>query len=676
MNYIKWLAISLTLFPFYSYADNSDQDFTDIDFDELMKIEVTSVSKKNEKLSEAAAAIYVVTEEEIRRTGATSIPEALFLVPGVDVAKIDSNKWAISIRGFNGRFANKLLVMIDGRSIYTPTSSGVYWENLNYLMSDIKRIEVIRGPGATLWGTNAVNGVINIITKEATGKEAGSISLSIGSESQGLGASQGAEINDKAKFRTYVNARKLEESKDLSGHDQDNEGKYLQTGIRFDLELADDQWLTLQGDLYKHDLRQQFSVSDFEDPYIAEIQNGDVDLIGGNIGARWGMKTSIDSELNIRTSYDFYEHNDLQFKETRNTLNLEIEHQFTPFKNHELIWGGGYRWSQSDIEGSAYFSTSSSMENIDIWNLFIQDTLDLPKQNMSLTFGAKVEGNTNSSTEVQPNIRLSWLPSNRVTLWGAISRAVRIPSQVENGSTINIQVIPPSDFDPTSTPGLLQIIGNNNFQSEELNAYELGFRWLPTPTLSLDIATFYNVYNDLQSYDIGDAEIKNVNGSTFYVIPINLDNNLEGYSYGTEWLVTWQVNRQSRLRFSYSFIDIKLKDKAENSFSDEVISLVADRSLEHQASIWGSFDLSESVELDLRLYYTSERNWNSSSSDYSISDGVDSDLRIGWQATKSLGFSLIGRHLLHAEKQQFITESSSTDSLIERSIAINARYHW
>ena len=676
MNYIKWLAISLTLFPFYSYADNSDQDFTDIDFDELMKIEVTSVSKKNEKLSEAAAAIYVVTEEEIRRTGATSIPEALFLVPGVDVAKIDSNKWAISIRGFNGRFANKLLVMIDGRSIYTPTSSGVYWENLNYLMSDIKRIEVIRGPGATLWGTNAVNGVINIITKEATGKEAGSISLSMGSESQGLGASQGAEINDKAKFRTYVNARKLEESKDLSGHDQDNEGKYLQTGIRFDLELADDQWLTLQGDLYKHDLRQQFSVSDFEDPYIAEIQNGDVDLIGGNIGARWGMKTSIDSELNIRTSYDFYEHNDLQFKETRNTLNLEIEHQFTPFKNHELIWGGGYRWSQSDIEGSAYFSTSSSMENIDIWNLFIQDTLDLPKQNMSLTFGAKVEGNTNSSTEVQPNIRLSWLPSNRVTLWGAISRAVRIPSQVENGSTINIQVIPPSDFDPTSTPGLLQIIGNNNFQSEKLNAYELGFRWLPTPTLSLDIATFYNVYNDLQSYDIGDAEIKNVNGSTFYVIPINLDNNLEGYSYGTEWLVTWQVNRQSRLRFSYSFIDIKLKDKAENSFSDEVISLVADRSLEHQASIWGSFDLSESVELDLRLYYTSERNWNSSSSDYSISDGVDSDLRIGWQATKSLGFSLIGRHLLHAEKQQFITESSSTDSLIERSIAINARYHW
>ena len=219
-------------------------------------------------------------------------------------------------------------------------------------------------------------------------------------------------------------------------------------------------------------------------------------------------------------------------------------------------------------------------------------------------------------------------------------------------------------------------MGNNDFQSEELNAYELGFRWLPTSTLSFDITTFYNVYNNLLSYDIGDAEIKNVNGSTFYVIPINLDNNLEGYSYGTEWLATWQMNRDTRLRFSYSFIDIKLKDKSENSFSNEVISLVADRSLEHQASIWGSVDLSDSVELDLRLYYASERKWDSTSGNYSISDGVDSDLRIGWQATKALGFSIIGRHLLHDEKQQFITESSSTDSIIERSIAINARYHW
>ena len=675
MNNMRWLVIPITLISFNSYADGSEQDFTDIDFDELMKIEVTSVSKKNEKLSEAAAAIYVVTEDEIRRSGATSIPEALYLVPGIDVAKIDSNKWAVSIRGFNGRFANKLLVMVDGRSIYTPTSSGVYWENLNYLMSDIKRIEVIRGPGATLWGTNAVNGVINIITKEATGKS-GSVSVSMGTESKSIGTSQSGEINESTNVRAYVNTRKLDESKDLSGNDQDNDGQYLQTGVRLDIEPDDDQWLTLQGDVYKHDLRQQFSLSDFEAPYTSSIESGDVNLKGGNISARWGMKTSIDSELNIRTSYDFYQHNDLQFKETRDTFNIDIEHQFTPFKNNELIWGGGYRWSQSDIDGSVYFSTSSTEENLDIWNLFVQDTLSLPEQNVSLTFGAKVEGNTNTSTEIQPNIRLSWLPTDRVTFWGAISRAVRIPSQVENDSTINIQVFPPSDFDPTATPGLLQIIGNNQFQAEELNAYEFGFRWLPSPVLSFDIAAFYNVYDNLQSYDIGDAEFKNVNGKTFYAIPINLDNNLAGYSYGSEWLATWQMTRQSRLRFSYSFIDIKLHDKEENSFSSEVISLVADRSLKHQASLWGSFDLSDSVEFDLRFYYTSERKWEGMNGDYAISDGVDSDLRIGWQASKSLNFSIVGRNLLHEEKQQFITESSSTDSLIERNIAINALYNW
>jgi iron complex outermembrane receptor protein len=676
MNNKQWLLMPLTLISLCNHADSAEPDFIDVDFDELMKIEVTSVSKKNEKLSEAAAAIYVVTEDEIRRSGATSIPEALYLVPGVDVAKIDSNKWAVSIRGFNGRFANKLLVMVDGRSIYTPTSSGVYWENLNYLMSDIKRIEVIRGPGATLWGTNAVNGVINIITKEATGKESGAVSVSVGIESNSIGASQGTEINDSTNARAYVNTRKLDDSKDLYGNNQDNDGQYLQTGVRFDIEPDDDQWLTLQGDLYKHDLRQQFSLSDFDDPYTPYIKNGDVDLKGGNISARWGMKTSIDSELNIRTSYDFYQHNDLQFKETRDTFNIDIEHQFTPFKNNQLIWGGGYRWSQSDIEGSEYFSTSSSKENLDIWNLFIQDTLSIPDKNVSLTLGAKVEGNTNSSTEIQPNIRISWLPTDSVTLWGAISRAVRIPSQVENDAAINIQVFAPNEFDPTATPGLLQIIGNNQFQSEELNAYEVGFRWLPSPALSFDIAAFYNVYDNLQSYDIGDGELKNVNGKTFYTIPINLDNNLAGYSYGSEWLATWQMTRQAKFRVSYSFIDIKLNDNEENEFSDEVISLVADRSLTHQASIWGSFDLSHSVELDLRFYYISERKWDGMNGNYSISDGVDSDLRIGWQATTSLSFSIVGRNLLNAEKQQFITESSSTDSLIERNIAINALYQW
>ena len=217
MSNLNYLAGLFTLFPCLLLADSPSQDLAELGFDELMQMEVTSVSKKSEKLSEAAAAVYVVTEDEIRRSGATSIPEALRLVPGVDVAQIEPNKWAVSIRGFNGRFANKLLVLIDGRSVYTPTFSGVYWEYFDYLLADIERIEVIRGPGATLWGANAVNGIINIITREAGDSQGGLLSLAAGNELKGLvEARQGFEPSENSQARVYVKGRRLDESSDSS----------------------------------------------------------------------------------------------------------------------------------------------------------------------------------------------------------------------------------------------------------------------------------------------------------------------------------------------------------------------------------------------------------------------------------------------------------------------------
>jgi iron complex outermembrane receptor protein len=673
---INWLAGAMILMPMWSFSDIQENDFTDIKFDDLMQIEVTSVSKKSEKLSEASAAIYVITSEEIRRVGATSIPDALRLVPGVDVAKIDANKWAVSIRGFNSRFANKLLVMIDGRTVYTPTSSGVYWENLNYLIADINRIEVIRGPGATLWGANAVNGVINIITVEASEKQGGAASLAIGNEYQEATVRQGGGVSENAQLRAYVTSKRLDESKGLSGNNQDNQGEYLQTGLRLDIQASNNQWLTFQGDLYKNDLRQEYSLANFAYPYISEAMNSDVETHGGNISAQWGILTNIDSEFNINISYDFYDNNDLQFNEHRDTFNIELTHNFTPFSDHELVMGSGYRWNKSEIEDSPYFSMSSSNENSYIWNLFIQDTINFPEQNMALTLGSKLEGGSYNSTELQPNIRLSWLASQNLTWWGAISRSIRTPSLVEKDAIINIQVIPSYPYDETATASLIQIVGNDDFQSEELEAYELGLRWMVSSEISLDVATFYNKYENLRSYDLGEAEVKSVNGNIFYVIPINLDNNLKGYSYGAELLATWQMTPEARFRFSYSFLDIKLEDTQSNIYSNDLISLVADRSIEHQASIWGSFDLTESIELDTRLYYTAERNWDSITDNQAISGYFDSDLRIGWQATKSLTLSLVGRHLLHSQQREFITESWKTDSLIERSLFINGSFTW
>ena len=275
----------------------------------------------------------------------------------------------------------------------------------------------------------------------------------------------------------------------------------MQTGLRLDIQASNNQWLTFQGDLYKNDLRQEYSLANFAYPYISEAMNSDVETHGGNISAQWGILTNIDSEFNINISYDFYDNNDLQFNEHRDTFNIELTHNFTPFSNHELVMGSGYRWNKSEIEDSPYFSMSSSNENSYIWNLFIQDTINFPEQNMALTLGSKLEGGSYNSTELQPNIRLSWLASQNLTWWGAISRSIRTPSLVEKDAIINIQVIPSYPYDETATASLIQIVGNDDFQSEELEAYELGLRWMVSSEISLDVATFYNKYENLRSYD-------------------------------------------------------------------------------------------------------------------------------------------------------------------------------
>jgi len=660
-NYFPGLC---ALVPLLTFANTATQDFSDLGFDELMQIEITSVSKKSEKLSEAAAAVYVVTANEIHRSGATSIPEALRLVPGIDVAQIDPNKWAVSIRGFNGRFANKLLVLIDGRSVYTPTYSGVYWEYLDYLMADIARIEVIRGPGATLWGTNAVNGIINIITREASDNPGGSFSLAAGNEYQGASVRQGGRVSENTQLRAYAKGRRVDESENLDGEDQDNGGDYLQTGLRLDIQPSEDQWLTLQGDLYRDDLKQQHNFPTFVSPYANEIINGDVEAKGGNIGVRWGMLTGLESELSARLSYDFYDHQEIKYGDNRDTFDLELQHQFSPIENHDLVWGGGYRLSKNDFTSSIYGGVEDPTNSSKIWNLFIQDTIHFPEQHIALTLGAKLEDNNYSGTEFQPNVRASWVPSEQLTWWAAVSRAKRSPSRADTEANISANMI---------SGLLLEVQGNEEFQPEQLDAYELGVRWNPLPQLSFDLATFYNEYKDLRSYIMGIPVLPDFENGQFYAIqPLVLDNNIEGHSQGGELLVTWQATPNSRYRFVYNYLNIKLKDKKESLLSANIIGLDQDRSLKHQLSLWGSFDLSETVELDLRLYYTDQRSWMSESIDAT----VNGDLRLGWQATDFLVLSLVGHNLLHSAEQEFLTESWSSPSAIERSIFLKATSNW
>ncbi|WP_019614403.1 TonB-dependent receptor plug domain-containing protein [Psychromonas ossibalaenae] len=671
MKNINYLTVLLSLFSCLVQAENETNDLAELDFDELMQIEITSVSKKSEKLSEAAAAVYVVTENEIRRSGATSIPEALRLVPGVDVAQIDPNKWAVSIRGFNGRLANKLLVLVDGRSVYTPTYSGVYWEYLDYLMADIDRIEVIRGPGATLWGMNAVNGVINIITKEAVDTQGGYLSLAAGNELRGMAEiRQGFEPSDNAQMRVYAKGRSLDESLDLSETDQDNGGDYLQTGMRLDVQHKDDQLLSFQGDLYRNDLRQQHTVPGFDPPYANNIANGDVEAKGGNLGLSWRQLQGLDSELNVKFNYDFYDHIDLKYNERRDTVNFELQHQLVPFKEHELVWGAGYRWSRSDATSSLLISIEDPVDHSDIWSAFIQDTIRFPEQKLSLTLGTKLERSSYSGTELQPNIRLSWVPDEQFTVWGAVSRAMRTPSRGESEFIVNIASAPSFALDPNNPlPTMMQVAGSEDFQSEQLDAYEFGIRWQPRAAFAVDLAAFYNDYSDVRSYEPGSASTEVINGETFLLLPMDIANNIQVYSQGLELLTTWQATSSSRYRLVYSMIDIHLQD---NGSSADPTSTVASRTPEQQASLWGSFDLNRSLDLDLRLYYTGTRSWP----DSTVNSYIDGDLRLAWHPLSSFELSLTGRNLLDSAKQETIADPWASPSMIERSVFVQGVLTW
>lgn len=678
---MKLLLVVFCFFPFVVFANTNppSSELTDLSLDELMQVNITSVSKKSEKLSEAIAAVYVVTRNEIRRSGATSIPEALRLVPGVDVSQIDPNKWAIGIRGFNGRFSNKLLVMIDGRSVYTPTFSGVYWENQDYLMEDIERIEVIRGPGATLWGANAVNGIINVITRETSKTQGGVVSFASGNELKSVAELRyGAELSAEASYRVYAKVRHIDNGLSKERESQNNNGKYFKAGFRTDWQRTDNQWFTFLGDTYKNETSQVHNIPNI--PYSGEVfgvTEGDVKNKGTMLGFRWSQLTGLNSEFNVNVNYDYYDRREFKFSENRDTLDLDFQHKMVPIKNHELLWGGGYRLSYNELTSGHLLSVDEPDEKIKIWNLFVQDEINFPSLDLTLVLGTKIEGNSYSGSEIQPSLRGSWVPSEQLTWWWAISRATRTPSRVENSSNININVIPPFGMSPDNPfPTSVQIQGQESFEAEQVDAYESGLRWMPTEHLALDISVFYNNYTNLRSYTVSTPSFEVIDTQPYVVLPLLLDNNMVGTSKGLELLLSWQASLNTRFRFSYSLLDDNLNDTQYNSFSDSFISVVEDRTPLNQASLWGSFDLGPQVELDIRFFYVDKRPWDYFETLEPIDSSFNADLRLAWYPSEAVELSLVGRNLLYSSRQEFVIETWPEPSQIERSIFAKIKFEW
>lgn len=660
---------ALGIAPVAAGQEDDLEDLASLSLEELMNVEVTSVSKKAERRSDAAAAIYVLTNEDIRRAGVDSIPEALRLVPGVAVAHIDQNIWSVSTRGFSGRFANKLLVLIDGRSIYTPNFSGVFWEFQDVMLEDVDRIEVIRGPGGTLWGANAVNGVINIVTKSSAETQGGLVVGGIGNE-YGKGAVRyGGALSDDDFYRLYTKYWQRDEGKVPGNGDADDDSHMLQGGFRMDFKVNERDSFTLQGDLFNQSKDQlQFLPSVPAAGFIADVTDTNVE--GFNVLGRWERQIHEDSDLQLQFYHDYYNLRNIITEQKYRISDVEFQHRYRINDRNEMIWGLGVRHIRDSFEGTQYLTYNNLSDTTMIFSAFVQEEFAVT-EDFFLTFGTKLEHNDYTGLEVQPSARFRWNPRENQTVWGAVSRAVRTPSRALDDIILPVNAEPGSVYGLPS-PVLTVFTGDGSVVSEDLLSFELGYRIAPNERWAFDLATYYNIYDDLSTTEVlpGDPTLPLPPGHPFnlplaplgitaphLVIVTQSDNDGDGEVYGAELTVDYAPRPWLRLTGGYSFAELDLDDDetSENTYPEQMA--------------FGRMRVNPTSEVDLDLILRYMDQLPGTADFARIDDYFTMDARVAWRPIEDLELSLVGRNLIEDERLEF---RSSTillqDTEVERSV--------
>jgi iron complex outermembrane receptor protein len=642
--------------------DMSPSALKQLSMEELMDLEVTSVSKRPEKLSEAASAIQVVTGEDVRRSGATSIPEALRLADNLHVAQKGAHAWNISARGFNTDSANKLLVLMDGRSVYTPLFSGVFWDVQDYLLEDIDRIEVISGPGGTLWGANAVNGVINIISKSAKDTQGLYVEGGGGTELRGFGGARyGGTLASNVYFRVYGKYFDRDEAVFPNGSDAADAWQMGRGGFRIDAEVSAQDTFTLQGDMYGGD--EDLSTG------------GEADVSGGNLLSRWTHVFSDESDLSVQLYYD-RTHLDIpvpasavaptagRLVDDLDTYDLDFQHRFRLYERHLLIWGLGYRFTHDEVENAPALAFFPTTLNHDLSSGFVQDEITLVPERLKFTIGTKLEHNDYTGLEYEPSVRLAWTPTERQTIWAAVSRAIRAPSRVDRDIRLPITI---PFFATNGVSNLL--IGGANFESETVIAYELGYRAQFGPKMSASIATFYNDYDKVRSTSLSPPDpVLNLPFPLFY------QNNLEGHTYGTELSIHYQVYEWWRLQGGYTMLQEEIRVKAGQADFNNALNETADP--EHQFSVRSAMDVTKNVELDARLRWVDSFRFNNSGTADTVPSYFELDVRLAWRPTENWEFSVVGQNLLQDQHLEYVIASPNPRTEIERCVYGKVTFRW
>jgi len=586
-------------------------DIGDLSIEELSNIKITSVSRHAERLSDAPAAIFVITGEDIRRSGATRLSEALRLAPNLEVARSSASSYAISARGFNNTIANKLLVLIDGRTVYTPLFSGVFWDAQDVMLEDVERIEVISGPGATLWGANAVNGVINVITRRASDTEGAFAYGRAGDLERGVGARYGGAMGSAGAYRVYGRFFDVFNTSRVSGATASDGWSKGQVGFRTDWGTAANGF-TLQGDAYRGSLDQ--AIGD------------DTSISGNNLLGRWNRDLAGWGQLQVQS---YFEHTERDipgtFAERLNIFDVEFQHGLRAIGAHRLTWGGGYRYGDDRVSNSAVVAFLPANRGLRWANVFAQDEFAL-EENLRLTLGAKFENNYYTGTEPLPSARLAWKFQPQRLVWGAVSRALRAPSRIDR------------DFFVTAGP--TQLAGGPDFVSEVVKVFEVGYRDQPLPQATYSISVFHNVYDKLRS-------VEPVSATTSV-----LGNKMEGTGNGLEAWGSYQAARNWRLSAGAFFLRQRLNLKPDSG--DANVS-AAGNDPKRQFMLRSSLDLPDSTELDIRVRYVSELP------NPKVPAYTAFDMRIAWRLQRELELSVVGQNLLDSSHVEFGNPATASE---------------
>jgi iron complex outermembrane recepter protein len=629
-------------------------DFTDLSIEELINLRVTSVSKKETVLSQSAAAIAVVTQDDIRRLGVTSLPEALRLVPGMDVAQINSHEWAVSARGFSGQFANKLLVMVDGRSVYGTGFGGVVWGVQDVLLEDLDRIEVIRGPGGTLWGANAVNGVVNIITKSARETQGTLISTAAGTLEQPATAIRyGGQLATNLYYRAYAKFDNRDGFLTADGEPAPDNAQEIQGGFRMDWEPIGENKLTLQADYYANRVTENQDMPSLLPPYSSnynEVNNNS----GGNVLGRWTHDFSERSSLTAQAYFDHFDNKQAEAKDISDTVDFDVQHRFALGERHDIVWGLGYRHLADELRPSFFVSWNPVQHEEQLFGAFVQDEITMRPDRLKVTVGTKFEHNDYTGFEFQPGVRLLWTPTEKQTVWAAVSRAVRTPSRTDLNSRANYQVY------PSAPPTLVSVFGDPNLDAEELIAYELGYRIELGRRWSLDLAGFYNDYdNIIASPPTPGLPTPEASPAPPHLLIANsYQNTGPTHAYGAEMSARWNATDYWHLYAGYSWLRVQ---------EDAAIPLLG-AAPEHQFQLRSQLELPGHLEFNNAVYFVDSSEVVYGLGQTRIPSYIRCDAGLVWHPKESLEIGVWGQNLFDDRHAEFTSYKTTLITEIPRSV--------